>query len=130
MYLRYILSMYFRYFVMISPLKKVGLFIWTKLESPYYDNTRIICAMFGWNCTSDSGDDENEKKTLQTDGRTTDNWRSEKLTWVYSSDELKNLIIHTCRALIINILRGLRVIRYMYSVIQKTNWVILTYIFL
>ena len=44
--------MYFRYFVMISPWKKVGLFVWTKLESPYYDNTRIICAMFGWNCTS------------------------------------------------------------------------------
>ena len=49
-----ILSMYFRYFVIISPWKMVGLFIWTNLN-PLHQ--RMLCAKFGWNWPSGSGED-------------------------------------------------------------------------
>ena len=40
-----ILSMYFCYFVIISPRKSIWPFIWTNYNSI---NSRKICAMFGW----------------------------------------------------------------------------------
>ena len=47
--------MYFRYFVIISPWKRVGLFIWTKLNSLHQ---RMHCAKFGWNWPSGSGEED------------------------------------------------------------------------
>ena len=44
--------MYFRYFVIISPWKRVGPFIWTNLN-PLYPS--MLCAKFGWNWLSGSG---------------------------------------------------------------------------
>ena len=46
-------SMYFCYCVIISPLKRAWLFIWTKL---YPLHTRMLCAKFGWNWPSGSGE--------------------------------------------------------------------------
>ena len=84
-------SMNFRYFVIISPWKRAWPFIWRNYN-PHYP--RMLCAKFGWNWRSGSGEDENVK-SLQTDGQTDrqtmdERW-SEKLTWAFSSGELKNI---------------------------------------
>ena len=50
-----ILSMYFHYFVIISPWKRAGPFIWTNLNSLY---PRMLCAKFGWNWLSGSGEED------------------------------------------------------------------------
>ena len=92
-------SMHFRYFVVISPWKKAGAFIWTNLNPLY---PRMLCAKFGWNWPSGSGEEDENVKSLQTDRRTdrrtdrqtTDDRWSEKLTWAFSSGELKTEI-HT-----------------------------------
>ena len=90
-------SMYFRYFVIISPWKRSGPIIRTKLNQP---NPRMLCAKFGWNWLSGSGQEDENVKSLQTDrqtdGRTDrqmmdDRW-SEKLTWAFSSGELKTIL--------------------------------------
>ena len=47
--------MYFRYFVIISPWKRVGPFIWTNLNPLY---PRMFCAKFGWNWPSGSGEED------------------------------------------------------------------------
>ena len=47
--------MYFRYFSIISPCKKTGPFIWTKLNSLY---TRLLCAKFSWNWLTGSGEED------------------------------------------------------------------------
>ena len=46
-------SMYFRYFLIISPWKKVEPFIWTNLNPLH---PRMLCAKFGWNWSSGSGE--------------------------------------------------------------------------
>ena len=46
-------SMHFRYFVVISPWKKAGAFIWTNL-SPHHP--WMLCAKFGWNWPSGAGE--------------------------------------------------------------------------
>ena len=77
---------YFCFFAIISPCRKALPFIWTKLNplAP-----RMICSKFGWNWPSGSGEEvENVKVYRQTD-RQTDDGRSEKLTWAFSSGELK-----------------------------------------
>ena len=48
-------SMYFHYFVIISPWKKVGPFIWTNLN-PHYP--RRHSAKFDWNSSSCSGEED------------------------------------------------------------------------
>ena len=48
-------SMYFSYFVIISPSKKVGPFIWTILNPLH---PRMLCAKFGWNWPSGSGEED------------------------------------------------------------------------
>ena len=48
------LSMYFCYFVIISPLKKAELFIWTNFNPLH---PRMHCAKFGWNRPSASWGD-------------------------------------------------------------------------
>ena len=50
-----ILSIYFRYFVIISPWKRVGPFIWTNLNLLH---PRILCTKFGWNWPSGSGEED------------------------------------------------------------------------
>ena len=62
--------MYFRHFVIISPWKRAGPFIWTNLNPLH---PRMLCAKFDWNWPSGSGEDENVKSLQtdrQTDGRT------------------------------------------------------------
>ena len=51
----YILSMYGRFFVIIFPWKKLGPFIWTKLN-PLHPG--MLCAKFGWNWLSGSGEED------------------------------------------------------------------------
>ena len=94
-------SMYFRYFLIIPPWKRAGPFIWTNLNPL---NPRMLCAKFGWNWPSGSGEEVKNRKSLQTDGQTdrqtdrrtdrqtTDERRSEKLTWAFSSGELTRFI--------------------------------------
>ena len=48
-------SMYFRYFVIISPLKRAGTFIWTNLNSLH---PRMHCAKFGRKWLSASGEED------------------------------------------------------------------------
>ena len=48
------LSMYFRYFVIISPSKRSGSIIWTILNPSH---SRMLCAKFGWNLLTGSGED-------------------------------------------------------------------------
>ena len=76
------------------PLKKAGSFFWTNLNPLH---PRMLCAKFGWNWLSGSGEEVENKytdrpKDGRTDGRTnrqmTDDRRSEKLTWGFSSGEL------------------------------------------
>ena len=47
-------SMYFRYFVIISPWKRTGPFIWTNLNPLH---PRMLCAKFGWYWLSGSGEE-------------------------------------------------------------------------
>ena len=99
------------------PLEKSGPFFWTNLNPLH---PRMLCAKFGWNWLSSSGEEDFEKLSIyfyyfriisplgrawkmkmwkvyrQTDGRTdrrtdrqTDDRWSEKLTWAFSSGELK-----------------------------------------
>ena len=86
----WISSMYFRYFNIICPWRRVGTFIWTNLNPLY---PRILCAKFGGKWPSGSGEEDKNVKSLQTDrrtdGQTTDDRWSEKLTWAFSSGELK-----------------------------------------
>ena len=56
-------------FVIISPWKKVGPFIWTHLNPLY---PRMHCAKFGWNWPSGSWEEVENRKSLQTDGQTDD----------------------------------------------------------
>ena len=49
-----ILSMYFLYFVIISPWKRAGPFIWTNWNPLH---PRMLCAKFSWNWPSGSGEE-------------------------------------------------------------------------
>ena len=48
-------SMYFRYFVIISPWKRAGPFIWINLNPLH---PRMLCAKFSWNWPSGSGEED------------------------------------------------------------------------
>ena len=67
-------------------------FIWTDLNPLH---PRMLCAKFGWNWLSGSGEeDENVKSLWQRQRRrqrrrTTDKFWSEKRTWAFGSGELK-----------------------------------------
>ena len=50
-----ILSMYFLYFVIISPWKRTGPFVSTNLNPLH---PRLLCAKFGWNWLSGSGEED------------------------------------------------------------------------
>ena len=49
-------SMYFHYFQIIFPWKRAGPFIWIKLNPLH---PRMLCAKFGWNWPSGSGEEDN-----------------------------------------------------------------------
>ena len=76
------------------PLEKGGPFIWTNLNPLY---SRMLCAKFGLNCPSGSGEEDENVKSLRKQRRwqrqwwrrTTDKFWSEKLTWALGSGELK-----------------------------------------
>ena len=77
-------SMYFSYFVIISPWKRAGLFIWGNLNALH---PKMLYAKFGWNWPSGSVEEDENVKSLrqqqqrrQQRGRTTDKFWSEKLT--------------------------------------------------
>ena len=55
-------SIYFRYFVIISPWKKAGPFIWRNLNPPH---PRMFCAKFGWNWPSGSLEEDENVKSLR-----------------------------------------------------------------
>ena len=59
--------MYFHHFVIISPWKRAGSFIWTNLN-PHHP--RMPRAKFGWNWPSGSGEEDENVKSLQTDRQT------------------------------------------------------------
>ena len=76
-------SMYFHYFVIISPWKRAGPFIWTNLN---HLHPRMLCAKFGWNWPSVSGEEDENVQSLrrqqrQQRQRTTKIFWSEKLRW-------------------------------------------------
>ena len=96
-------SIYFSYFVIISPWKRAGLFIWGNLN-PLYPT--MLCAKFGWNWPGGSGEEDENLNSLrqqqqwrqqrgrrrwrqQQRGRTTDKLWSEKVTCAFGSGELK-----------------------------------------
>ena len=54
--------MYFRYFVIFSPWKRVGPFKLTNL-GPH--NPRMLCAKFGWNLPNGSGEEDENVKSLR-----------------------------------------------------------------
>ena len=74
--------------LIISPWKRAGPSIWTNLN-PLHPG--ILCAKFGWNWPSGSGEEDENVKSLQTDRQTTHDRWSEKLTWAFSSGELKKI---------------------------------------
>ena len=67
-----ILSLCFRYFVIISPLKKGGVLHLNKFESP---SPKDVCAKFGWNWPYSSWEEVENRKSLQTDRQTDDGWK-------------------------------------------------------
>ena len=80
-------SMYFRFFLIISPWKRAAPFIWTIL---YPLHPRMLCAKYlNWSSGS-GGEDESVKSLRQQQWwRTTDKFWSEKCTWALGSRELK-----------------------------------------
>ena len=53
--------MYFHYFVIISPWKRAGPFIWTNLNPLH---PRMLCIKFGWNWPSGSGEEHFYKLSI------------------------------------------------------------------
>ena len=86
--------MYFHYFVIISPWKRAWNFICSNLNPL---PPMMLCVKFGWNWLSGSGEEDENVKSLQTDGKkdremdrqTTDGRWSVKLTTASSLSELK-----------------------------------------
>ena len=85
-------SMYFCYFVIISPWKRAGPFICTNVNLNHL-HPRMHCAKFGWNWLSGSGEEDENVKSLRQQQRqrrrTTNKFWSERLTWAKASSELK-----------------------------------------
>ena len=86
-----------RYFVIISPWKTAGPFIWTNLN---HLHPNMLCAKFIWNWPNGSREEDENLKSLrqqqqrqqrwwQWRRRTTDKFWLEKLIWAFGSGELK-----------------------------------------
>ena len=65
---RFFKSIYFCNFVIISPGKRTGSFIWTNLNSLHL---RMLCAKFGLNWPTGSGDEDENVKRFTTTTTTT-----------------------------------------------------------
>ena len=74
-----------QHFSIISPCKRAWSFIWRDLNPLY---PRMLCANFGWNWLSGSGEEKYEMFTVTTTPTTTDKFLSDKLTWALVSGEL------------------------------------------
>ena len=59
---------YFHYFLIITPWKRAWPFIWKKTLNPLHP--RMLCAKFGSNRPSGSGEEDLNVKSLRTDART------------------------------------------------------------
>ena len=81
-------SLYFHYFVIISPRKKVGPFIWINLNPLH---PRMFCANFGWNRPIGYGEENENVKSLRQRRQqwTQDKFWSEKLNWAFGLGEPK-----------------------------------------
>ena len=79
--------MYFHYFAIISSLKKRWPFILRNLNSLH---SWMLCVQFGWNWPRGPWKENENGKSLQKRLQwwTKDNFLSEKLTWIFRSDEL------------------------------------------
>ena len=53
------------FLLLFPPWSRASNFIWT-----YFKYIRMLCAKFGWNWLSGSGEEDENVKSLQTDGRT------------------------------------------------------------
>ena len=95
--------MYFCYFIIISPWKSAGPIMWTNLNPLH---PRMLCAMFGWNwlrgfwirrwkCEKFTDGRMDRQTDRRTDRRTEGQWTTDKLTWAFSSGELKTTKIKT-----------------------------------
>ena len=80
-------SMYFHYFVIISPWKRAEPSIWTNLNPLH---PRMLCAKFGWNWPSGSGEEDENVKSLQTD-RQTDRWTDRRTDRRTTGDQKSSL---------------------------------------
>ena len=82
----------FSLFVIISPWKRVGPFILKNLN-PLHQ--RMLCAKFGWNWPNGSLEEDENVKSLRQQIQwqqrrwKTDKFWSEKISWAFSSGELK-----------------------------------------
>ena len=81
-------SVYFCYFIIMFPLKRVWPFIWIKLN-PFY--LQMYWTKLGWNWPCGCEVDDENVKSLQMD-RQTDDMRSEKLTMGHLRIPLSNII--------------------------------------
>ena len=94
------------------PLEKGGALHLINLDSL---NPRMICAKFGWNWSSGSGEEDENVKSLQQRRRRRQRRRkthklwSEKLTWTFGSDDLKSAKEHRACSKYINFRRSLLV---------------------
>ena len=64
--------MYFLYFIIISPWKRAGPFIWTNLNPLH---PRILCVKFGWNCTGWNLTFQSTERWLNGGWMATEWWR-------------------------------------------------------
>ena len=78
--------MFFSHYRIISLWKRAEAFIWTNLNPLY---PRMLCAKFGWNWLSGSGEEDENVISILQRRQTRDKFWSEKLTWVFGSGELK-----------------------------------------
>ena len=77
-----VFSLFRNYF----PLKRAWPFIWKKFNLLH---PRMLCANFGWNLPSGSGEEDKNVKSLQRRQRTMNKLYSEMLNWTFGSGELK-----------------------------------------
>ena len=112
-------SLYLGYFVIISPWKRAGPFNWTNLNPRY---PRMICAKFSWNWPSGSGQEDFVLESPLPKDALCQIWLklaqwflkrrwkferwSEKLTWAFSSGELKSVFLAASCQYFIRFLQG------------------------
>ena len=74
-YLNFRQIIYFRYFLIISPWKGAGSFIWTNLNPLH---PRMLCAKFGWNWPSGSEEEDENVKVYDNANDDDNDWQRTK----------------------------------------------------